>query len=282
MNKKVNTNTPVGTSKPDNVNTVRGDRSKSSKPVTPADDNQSQVSLIEDIQGIKESLSDIKAQLYTVTQSLKHVEELERSLRARDLEILELKASIRVMQDAQDNHEQHRVRNEIELIGLPEEPNESLHHVIALVANKIGMNIKDEDVDEVFRMGPRQGKKPSALQDRPIVVRMVRHTLKRDFLKSAKGRRNLTSEGIVTGTSKNIYINERLTRKNRLLFRDCRLRAKEEGYRFCWTNEGSVYIRKQEKAPAVAIKNHEDLEKYLGKSPTEENQSSGNPSTQTL
>ena len=62
----------------------------------------------------------------------------------------------------------------------------------------------------------------------------------------------------IEGTSK-IFINENLTPTRKKLFWKAKQLAKTNNYKFFWTVNGNVFVRKAEETEAVLIKNEHDL-----------------------
>ncbi|XP_045763694.1 uncharacterized protein LOC123866284, partial [Maniola jurtina] len=172
---------------------------------------------------------------------------------------------------------QNHLKNEIEICGIPECPNENATHLALLLAKKIGVEVSDQDIDWTSRAGPRVLSAVNATGNarkypRPIVVRLLRRSKRDEFLKASKSRRNITSTDLnLPGPAQKVFINERLTQRNRLLFRECRIQTKQLGYEFCWCNNGTIYVRAREGKSASAIRNHEDLERLTNKPKTTSN-----------
>lgn len=280
MPKGIQENTPVRGSSTlnntftfsNNINTIRGSQRfkaanflETPEPlITQAQDHIDISTLFTDIRELKKSLQETNLQLITVTKTLARYENLDKCLKARDDEKAELRETVAQMQDVIDHQAQLEVRNEVEIIGLPETTNENLHHVALTLASKIQINLKDEDIDEVYRAGARRNLKIND-QPRPIVIRLVRHSKRKELLKASKQRKNLTSADLTDGQNIPIYLNERLTRKNRLLFRKTRKEFYEAGFRYCWTNEGHIFVRKEPNLPAIKINNEQDIAHFLQK-----------------
>ncbi|XP_059052568.1 uncharacterized protein LOC131847119 [Achroia grisella] len=179
-----------------------------------------------------------------------------------------LKATISSLEKQINSQAQSALRNELEIIGVTETPNENLQHIILQTASKIGVSLTCEDHDWVMRPGNSyaQGTQTSnKIIPRPLIVKFMRRAKREDFLKAAKTRRNITSADIeIQGPARKLYFNEHLTKHNRLFFRDTRSRAKESGYKYCWIKNGIVHIRKHEGRPAIKIRNLSDMHHHLG------------------
>ncbi|XP_026330090.1 uncharacterized protein LOC113237723 [Hyposmocoma kahamanoa] len=181
-------------------------------------------------------------------------------------EVEDLLCIINVMNDKLNSQEQSMLRNEIEVTGVMETPNENPHHIILTMSSLIGVKLSDFDVDYVQRVGPRRSTNHSL--PRPLVVRFTRRVPRDQFLKTAKVRRLTTKDvGFEGASTTNIYVNERLTRANRLLFRDCRKQAKEAGFKFCWTSGGIIYVKKREGrgkgSESLVIRSNADINRIL-------------------
>lgn len=159
------------------------------------------------------------------------------------------------------------LRNDVEINGVPESASENPHHIFQTLAAVGGMSLAESDIDSVWRAGPpRAGDNNTP---RPIVVRFCRRQIRDQFFSSVRPKRLTTKHLGFDGPSKNIYINDRLTRENRLLFRECRTQFKAAGYRFCWTKGGQIYVKKHdgrgEGAKAVIVRSLAHMARILQK-----------------
>lgn len=223
---------------------------------------------------LRKDVLELKSQLSTTLgDSRRAMAESEKLLAARDTEITALKCTISQLEQCVYTHEQELIRNEMEIAGIPEKEGESLYHLTLLTATKIGINLVEQEIDGIYRAGPRlpAPKSPAekAKPPRPIVVRLVRRDKRDQLVKAGRARSKLTSADIVPGTENMVFLNERLTKINRNLFREARLRAKQHNFRFCWIRRGRIYVRKEEKKPALAIISLEDLDVHIGLPKTE-------------
>jgi len=58
-----------------------------------------------------------------------------------------------------------------------------------------------------------------------------------------------------------MYINERLTKNKRTIFAKVRPIRKEKNFKFVWTNNGSILMKKEGSSKAICITNEQDIEK---------------------
>lgn len=223
--------------------------------------------LRDEVTSIKAHLADGQSEVRERLDALStHVTGFGTRLRAvedRMPVITSMTNTILELQERLDIQLQANLRNEVEFIGVPEQPQENLVHLVLTSAAKIGIEMNESDIDYVSRAGTfRVEMAENRHLPRPVVVRFLRRSKRNEFLKNAKVRRHLQTQDLeLSGHSQKIYINERLTRENRLLFRDARRSTKEAGFKYCWTSNGTVYIRRKEGAGAIAIRTRDDLAK---------------------
>ncbi|XP_046970603.1 uncharacterized protein LOC124537757 [Vanessa cardui] len=232
-------------------------RKKQDTTLTPTTDSSSTElkELTSEIRLLTQEISSLKQRLEDATLSLSHcherLDELASSvvtnnsriknLEDREQEVVNLKATVSLMQREINTQAEMQLRNEFELSGIPERTNESLRHTVLLAARKIGVELEDCDIDWVTRAGPRTKSENQSVNEtrlpRPVVVRLLRRRTRDQILKASKSRRNLTSSDLeITGNPLKVYFNERLTKENRMLFREARTKSKEKGYAHCWSN----------------------------------------------
>ncbi|KAJ8704374.1 hypothetical protein PYW08_013098 [Mythimna loreyi] len=273
--KRGNINTPVrspdlNTEEPlyDNINLVRGSRGKSS-----STSDTTLLELVTEIRELRENERELKEHLASLSPLIsQHFIDFKAVIENKNKEINYLKLSISQLQSAVSALETNALRNEIEICGMPEERNENLTHLLLTISQKINVNLQESDIDSILRAGPKHNSKEKLSQHRPIIVKLTRKTKRDEILSAAKSRKNVTSEDMVLGTKSKIYINERVTKEKRLLFREARARAQRNGFRFCWLRNGLIYIKKFEdndnkRYPAIRIQSYEDLDKHIGISP---------------
>lgn len=98
-------------------------------------------------------------------------------------------------------------------------------------------------------------------------MRLARRVLRDQLLKEARVRRGVTTEGVgLPGSPRRFYVNERLTRVNRMLFRKARECKENCGWRYAWTRDGKIYVRQRSgvSEPKHRIYNENDLMRVFG------------------
>ncbi|CAG4937758.1 unnamed protein product [Parnassius apollo] len=84
------------------------------------------------------------------------------------------------------------MRKEVEILGVPKNYGENQNHTILVAEMKVGVDLKDKDLDWVTRVGPRRPPKTVALPEdsgnmpRPVVVKFLRQSKRDQIPKVAK------------------------------------------------------------------------------------------------
>lgn len=163
-----------------------------------------------------------------------------------------------------NEREQSTLLNDVEISGVPEYEAESSGHLVTVIAAKLGVTLQQQDIVSARRVGPRRLQTADSslnVRPRPIVVCLARRALRDDLLKSARIRRGTTTAdlGLPKHEPHRLFLNERLTKANRALFGAARENARRLSYRFSWTKEGRVFVRRDESSPIVQLRSEKDL-----------------------
>ncbi|XP_013174661.1 PREDICTED: uncharacterized protein LOC106123072 [Papilio xuthus] len=165
--------------------------------------------------------------------------------------------------------EQACIANDLEITGLPEEKNESPLHLTSILAKKLGVTLDERDIVSAERVGRKtivaeyeRGKEEDATAARPraLVVRLVQRGARDELLRAARVRRGFDSAGIVPAAApRRVYVNERLTRLNKQLFYRAREESRRLKWKFAWTKNGTIFVRRDYTQTAIRIRDHVDI-----------------------
>lgn len=234
---------------------------------------RSQMSILND------SLNKLTSRMDQCDKRIDHlsarVESLERqsTQRGEDRSTEKLLGSIEQLKTELNDRDQECLLNDIEISGIIEQKGESLPHIVMTIASKLGVKLVDEDLVSVMRVGPvqapQESSSSSSKHSRPrlIVIRLGRRVLRDQLLKAARVRRGATtSDTGLPGPPQRFYVNERLTRVNRLLFRRTRELAGRFNWRFVWTSSGRIFVRQDHGTDALPlrIRTDRDLLRVFG------------------
>lgn len=255
---------------------------------------QVKVDFTKSLEFLSGQLSDMKSNVTQIEAKVSKLESENIVLR-NELTVLktqasiksdasELKSTILQLNSELNERDQASLINDVEIAGIPEFPGESVTSLVTGIANKLGMQLDARDIVYAARegaprsaagaaaaSGPAAVSGPAAatrMLPRRIVVRLARQALRDDLLHAARVRRDVTTAdiGLPHHVPVRVYINERLTKMNRVLLGKAREAKRKFGWRFVWTREGRIYARKDD-SPASRtqrLRNDDDLARVFG------------------
>lgn len=172
-----------------------------------------------------------------------------------------LEDAVAALQSTLHERDQDMLACDLQISGIPEAPGESVGHLASTICQKLGVQLDERDVVNCERAGPVRS---NADMPRSINIRFARRATRDAVLKAVRVRRTTTTADLgLAGEPRRFYINERLTRHNRQLFKLARERGRQAGWRFTWTREGRVFMRRAEGQPAQRIRSEADLKQFF-------------------
>ena len=102
---------------------------------------------------------------------------------------------------------------------------------------------------------------PSFKKDKPkpIIIQVKSGLIRNNILKKLKQRKLMASEINNRFTVMPIFANEHLCPENKTLFFHARKFKTENNFKFCWSRDGKIFLRKDESSAIIRIKSLEDL-----------------------
>lgn len=246
------------------------------RPSTPIDSDKVMASFTLALRQLQDAFSNMKKDMVSFTSSLNsttddifefrqeirdlqgQVKELHRYKTEADglrVEVSELRRELAM-------HKQHLCSKEVELSGITEHKQENLSQIVSVLSVKLGVDLDQRDVDNIQRVGRRGGESDSEDRPRPIVVTLTRRAPRDKLLQAARVRRGLNTDDLnIAGKPRRVFINERLTRENRILFGRARALGKEMKYRFVWVSNGNIFMRRSESTSVFHVTSEQCLSK---------------------
>ncbi|KAL4720749.1 hypothetical protein ACJJTC_015075 [Scirpophaga incertulas] len=287
-----NTNTPVR-SEDSGVNLRRGAAAVTSPDELPSNPRSGDLALADEMRQFREELRAMRLQFHaqnsTLATLLGRIDSQESRLdlltaRIDSMELLiaqtptvstseaSLVSTIERLKSELNDREQEALLNDVEISCIPEGKSENLSHILVNIGHKLGIQLQQNYVVSVSRVGRLLDDTDGKSRPRPIVVRFVRRAVRDQLLKEARVRRGATTEGLdLPEPSRRFYVNERLTRFNRLLFRQARNAGDLHKWRYIWKRDGRIYARENSGSsfPRIRLRMATDIERVIGKIPDE-------------
>jgi predicted RNase H-like nuclease (RuvC/YqgF family) len=254
---------------------------KQCKSPTKQDSREAEKEETEPGSGVLKCLGDIKSEITAMRKSQKcetknvmeaigqctsKIEELAKKCEMYEEQIFSLitrfeKTETKLKECEKENREMKRKINEleqasldttVEIEGLPLEEAVDGRPLVESLMKHVGCS--EEVLKSIERVIHRPWK-----QGRLTTVKFTTNTMKIEFLKLKKRKGDVFPEqlGCQTSTRK-IYVNEKLTSYNRHLLWLAKT-TKGLGYKFVWTRQGRIFVRKDEGSKIYTIRDAADI-----------------------
>lgn len=214
-------------------------------------------------EALKQAIDDLRSQNETILKTNSNIEKL---LEISVLQYQELnskfetlnnehKQSLNKLEYLEEKVEQLQnsaLQNKLEIKNIPYFDNENLSIITDKLIEKVGLSPAHSRVTNINR---------SKSSQKPIIIEFQSQQYRNSVLKAFKtynlnnknNKINTTDIGI-NGEKIPIFANESLTPMAKKLFYLARNLKKNKNYKYCWTSQGKVYIKKEEGSAAVLIK----------------------------
>lgn len=133
--------------------------------------------------------------------------------------------------------------------------NHHLSDLLTSLGSSLSLNINDHDIKDIYRVNTKKEN------HRPIVVEFFSVIKKEAVINSIrmlnKGKKKedkLNSRHFkMNGPPRPVFVSESLSQKARKLLYLARDFAKTNEYRFCWSSNGIVCLRKAKNTPVIRV-----------------------------
>ena len=143
----------------------------------------------------------------------------------------------------------------LEIVGVPVTSNEDTNAIVQEIAELLLVTISSKDISTSHRLHTKSKSNPP-----PIIVRFVNRDVRNRIYSNRKNARNADFTKLSIKGEEKIFINENLTYLEKKLFWKSKQKAKKAGFKFFWTMNANVYVRKLEDDKPILIKNEQDLD----------------------
>lgn len=181
--------------------------------------------------------SERKEDKKTIHQLEEKVEYLERKSRATGLEI----------------------RN---VPKIHDETKDQLCDMVVSMGKTLAINIGPSDIRDIYRTKSKDSSNPIIIDLNTVIMKdkIIKGVKKFNKSKDKKEKLHTTHFGLQSPPQP-VYVSETLTYKAQRIYFLARQFQKGNGYDFCWTSHGIVYLRKSVEFAQIRINSESDLEK---------------------
>ena len=132
--------------------------------------------------------------------------------------------------------------------------------LVTNVGKLLGMDITQNDISVGHRM-PQSQKHKGKPGPPAIIVKFAKCDVKDNFYHARKQLKDLTTRDLGYSEKNKIFLAESLTERNWILFKDCLKVKKDMEFKFIWTLNGKIFMRKDKDSAVHHINNKGDLQK---------------------
>lgn len=217
--------------------------------------------ILNTVNEIREQSADIRISIDLMS---KNYDDLMKKIDKLEIERENNIKYIKVLENKIEQIERGQNFSRIELRGVPRKQSETKKNLVALVQSMgkaLRISVEAKDISDVYRTNTKSEK------SKPIIVQFNSVLMKEDMLRSLKAYNRDNVEKFntlllqVDGPPSPVFISESLTPQARKLFATARMFAKDNGYRYCWTSFGKIYLRKSEGDKLIRVDSDQDLHK---------------------
>lgn len=172
-----------------------------------------------------------------------------------------LREKISILEASVDDLEQKSKNLSIEIHGVPEIDEPITETVTKIFKNGLGLHSVENSINHCFRFKTKS--KSNNLTNYGIVVNFSNQHIKDEIIgKKSKNKKFLTTKLLNASQTKPapIYINECLTNTRKKLLNAAKLFQKDNGYKYVWTRNGKIMIKKSDDDKTIVIRNKQNLD----------------------
>ena len=150
--------------------------------------------------------------------------------------------------------DQYGRRSTLEIAGIPRADEENTEEICIKLFNSLGVNVHAKDIEACHRISQRENAN--------ISVRFNNRKPRDKVLMNRRQLRGKSTHDFGINTERSpakIFLNESLTRQNKELFRQAQEFKRGHAFKFIWTRNGNIFIRKTEHSKVIKITHQNDL-----------------------
>ena len=153
-----------------------------------------------------------------------------------------------------DSLEQYGRRLNLEIAGIPFTEGENTNAIVTEVAELLDVKITDKDISTSHRLRSRNDYRPPL-----IIARFISRDVRNELYSKRKLTQGINLDQLSVKRISELYINENLTPFRKRLFWKAKQDAIKADYKFFWTVNGNIFVRKTENSKPLLITTEQDL-----------------------
>ncbi|KAG7311203.1 hypothetical protein JYU34_002219 [Plutella xylostella] len=212
--------------------------------------------------------AQITSSLKTIETSLSFLaeqyEDMKKKMEDMERENKKDKEYICILENKVEELQKSQRKCSLELKNVPKLSTETKSALIDMATNlskSLKIELSSNDIKDIYRTSAKGDKAP-------IIMELSSYILKTNLIKGAKSYNSQNKNNRLSTLnlgmkcdSTPIFLSDHLTQKGNRLFYLARELSKAQNLKFCWTNLGNVFIRKDENSPIVKIINESQIQR---------------------
>ena len=145
---------------------------------------------------------------------------------------------------------------------MPLKEGENTNEIVIKVTKMLDVSLSSDQLSTFHRLQTRlKPKNSEPAASPPIIVRFLSRDVRNQLHANRKFARTANLLEFSLQGAENIYINENLTQSRKKLFWHAKQKAIANNFKFYWTVNGYVYVRKSSNTDSLLIRNIDDISK---------------------
>lgn len=152
----------------------------------------------------------------------------------------------------------------IEIRNIPQAEKETdldLKNMICEIGQAIGTSISPSDLRDIYRLPGKVGiVRPVVAEFQTVQMKLNTIAAVREYNKNRRSEEKLNTEIIkVPGKRQAVYVSDCLPMSSKKLFYQAREFSKRHNFKYCWTLNGNIYLRKTEGENQILVSSEKTL-----------------------
>lgn len=170
--------------------------------------------------------------------------------------------SLAFVQKKLNDLERHTKKKNVIISGVPYHNNENIGAIFQNIQTAVHSNIKEADIMAIHRLKNNKSEGTESFPSN-IIVAFKNTDVKSEFMAKKKSKSRLSTRDLgMDGPSRAIYVNDQLTEADGKLFYQARKLKKDNIFKYVWTRNGLIFMRKTDSSKILQIRNEQDLPSY--------------------
>lgn len=233
-------------------------RSNSSKDM----EERLKVFITEQFNELKEQIKEVQSSQSFINAQFEDLKDAVNNLELRVKRVESVTPDLMVLTKRVEELEQRSRMNNIEVRGLPESPKENCILASCRIGDVLGIENPKMSVIAAHRVPSLNKNVP-----KPLIIRLDSNSAREKWLSAFRKNKSLTAHDIATSFPKSrVFLNEHLSPHNRKLLADTKKEAKLHGFKYVWTRDAKIFVRREDGGKISRIRNEEDIKNIFNRS----------------